>query len=293
MYNAEATIQRCLDSLVSQAGVGKIIVVDDASVDCSMQLADQYMVRFSHVVLKPVVHGGPSRARNEGLKYAESPVVMFCDADDYYLPNMVSSLLTALEKTNADLAVGGIVDIDGQGRTRCRKCSEQQITDKLYASELILMDPSVFGNVCNKAYRRNKLQGLLFDDRYSFCEDTIFNLTFIEQSVSKMVMVNQPLYAMCYNAQSLTNSGRFDAKGMNAAQNLENYACEHHVSDQLKKIIEAKCFALRAFSGEKGLIKEFRRDFFATGTACHNYFFNKLVPAREKIYTALAILRTK
>lgn len=293
MYNAQATISRCLDSLLKQSNVNKIIVVDDASQDASKEIVEGFTRKSSKILLKSTQHGGPSLARNEGLKFATSPVVMFCDSDDYYFPNMVPILLSLLEKNDADIAVAGIVDVDRNGNCKSRKQKTATVAEKEKANELILFDAGVFGGVHNKAYRSDVLNGISFDTRYSFCEDTIFNLTIINKFEPKITISGKPLYAMCFNPKSITHSSDFRLKGMNAAKNLSKYSEEASISNELRQKIDAKCFSLRAFNHEKGLLQETLCDFFKVNTACHDYFFNPKVRTKEKIFTLAAILRAR
>lgn len=87
-YNNASDLQRCLDSIPEREDV-QVIVVDDDS--------DPAMVDFEHfpglgrknteLVFSKGENGkGPGYARNVGMERAEGKWIIFCDSDDYLLP---------------------------------------------------------------------------------------------------------------------------------------------------------------------------------------------------------------
>lgn len=101
VFNGEATLARCLDSLRGQQGVRfEVIVVDDRSTDGSASIAE----RSGHRVLRLPRQGGPGRARNAGAAVARAPLLAFTDADCVLPPGWLSRIVAAL----ADPAVGAV-----------------------------------------------------------------------------------------------------------------------------------------------------------------------------------------
>lgn len=97
VYNGEATIGRCLDSLVTQAtavGNVEILVVDDASTDGTLAVVCRYApVR----VVRQPTNAGPAAARNRGVAEASGELVLFTDADcvpsESWIADMVAPFL--------------------------------------------------------------------------------------------------------------------------------------------------------------------------------------------------------
>lgn len=80
MYNAAATIERCLEPLLAmqeRGEVEEIIVVDDCSTDDSPAIVRTLPVR----VLKTSGQGGPGAARNLAAQEARGSVLWFVDSD--------------------------------------------------------------------------------------------------------------------------------------------------------------------------------------------------------------------
>ncbi len=83
-YNAEKTIAQAILSVVAQSvPVDQIIVVDDGSTDNTAALV---RAEFPQVQLQRVANGGPSRARNLGMRLASGDWIAFLDADDRWHP---------------------------------------------------------------------------------------------------------------------------------------------------------------------------------------------------------------
>jgi glycosyltransferase involved in cell wall biosynthesis len=87
-YNAEATIEQAIRSVVAQTYPGwELLIVDDASSDRSLELAQSLAATDSRIrVLSSPINTGVARARNIGLQAAIGRYIAFLDADDHWLP---------------------------------------------------------------------------------------------------------------------------------------------------------------------------------------------------------------
>lgn len=97
IYNAEDTLRRCLDSVLSQ-GVDncETVLVDDGSTDCSGEIAEEYSQKYENVVVLKKLNSGQSAARNYGLDKAKGDYVTFIDSDDELAPGTLRPLLNIL-----------------------------------------------------------------------------------------------------------------------------------------------------------------------------------------------------
>ena len=91
VYNAEAFLPRCLDSLRAQTHEDiQVICIDDASTDGSLHLLQEYAKRDSRMEVLPLLENrGQAHARNEGLKYAKGDYICMLDADDWFSPDAI------------------------------------------------------------------------------------------------------------------------------------------------------------------------------------------------------------
>lgn len=107
VFNAEKYLGACLDSLLSQTFTDyEVIVVDDASTDASLAVADSYLARFGgrlKIVTLPANTGSGAAPRNEGLRFSRGEYVFFMDNDDLLLDNALETLYACAEAHQADV----------------------------------------------------------------------------------------------------------------------------------------------------------------------------------------------
>lgn len=114
LYNYERYIREALDSVASQTlEVLDLVVVDDASTDNSLAVAEQWITqhlpRFNRVLLcRNDSNSGLALTRNSAFARAETQYVLPLDADNILLPNCAETLLKAIEPINAAFVYPGI-----------------------------------------------------------------------------------------------------------------------------------------------------------------------------------------
>ncbi|MDD3669362.1 MAG: glycosyltransferase [Alphaproteobacteria bacterium] len=108
-YNAEETLDRCLSSLVRQTYRAiQIVCIDDGSNDGTAALFETYAARDKRVLVVHQENGGISAARNIALKHAAGDYLMFCDADDWFHPDMCRKMIGTLVREKVDWVSCGI-----------------------------------------------------------------------------------------------------------------------------------------------------------------------------------------
>ena len=113
-YNAERTIRRCLDSLVSIVRDDvELLVINDGSKDGTGEICQEYAERYSNVHYLYKENGGVSSARNMGLGEATGEYILFVDSDDFVTEEYFQIFDTAL-KSNPDFAISGRYIFDGE-----------------------------------------------------------------------------------------------------------------------------------------------------------------------------------
>jgi glycosyltransferase involved in cell wall biosynthesis len=104
-HNAEATLGQTLDSLCAQTYSDfEVLIVDDASQDDTVAIAQSYAQRLPLRVLGLPTNHGVAGALNAGLQSIVSPLIARIDADDLAQP-------TRLEKQATFLAANPHIDV--------------------------------------------------------------------------------------------------------------------------------------------------------------------------------------
>ena len=105
MYNTEAFIKDCLDSLVAQTFTDfEAIIIDDGSTDNGARIATSYASSDSRFRVIGQPNKSLSEARNTGLKIMRGEYVTFIDSDDCVAPNFLETLFYIIRLHQADIA---------------------------------------------------------------------------------------------------------------------------------------------------------------------------------------------
>ena len=114
VYDVAPYLPACLDSVLAQRHRElDVVVVDDGSTDGSGEIADRYAARDDRVRVEHVANGGLGAARNVGLRLARGEYLAFADSDDVVPPDAYALLLRALKRSDAELATGNVVRLEG------------------------------------------------------------------------------------------------------------------------------------------------------------------------------------
>src|SRR5690606_9641339 len=114
VYNVEKYIERCIRSCYDQQLLLKeyeIVVIDDGSLDGSVKIVQGLIDSYSNLTIRSQKNKGLGGARNTGIINAKGHYILFLDADDYLLPNVLAKLLQpaiSKELDIIDFAANGV-----------------------------------------------------------------------------------------------------------------------------------------------------------------------------------------
>ena len=209
VYNVENYLRKCLDSLINQSYVNlEILLVNDGSTDASGELCEEYAEKDLRVKVFHKENGGPSSARNLGLEHAGGGYITFIDSDDYLAEDAVESLVTSLEKHQADISFCQTEIVDETGtffdRSRKKFCKETVLSPEETMMEICL-NRMTGTSACGKLYR-----SILFEDiRFpvgKLYEDTYTIPDIIIRS-EKVVFIGRAVYFWVQRSGSITHHG--------------------------------------------------------------------------------------
>jgi glycosyltransferase involved in cell wall biosynthesis len=108
-FNAERFVEEAVRSALEQTYRSvELVVVDDGSTDSSLRILTRLEAQFrGRLRLLSGARQGPYPARNKGLREARGELIAFLDADDYWEPDFLQSMLDALQGKRVDIAYCG------------------------------------------------------------------------------------------------------------------------------------------------------------------------------------------
>ena len=207
VYNVEKYLEKCIASVVNQTYTNlEIILIDDGSPDNCPAICDQWQAKDSRIKVIHQQNGGLSVARNEGLKIATGEFIGFVDSDDWIEPEMYQTLLAAMQKTGADIAICKSLNETEDSQTLVPKPKSPTI--KTYpaekALEMLLSGKSSIRNaVWNKLFRKHLLENIPFQVGKIY-EDMLWTPQIIG-SAKTVVTIDLPLYHYLFRSGSLSH----------------------------------------------------------------------------------------
>lgn len=104
VYNIKPYIDKCIESVLRQScGRLQIILVDDGATDGSGISCDEWAKKDYRIEVIHKKNGGLSDARNAGIAVASGQYTYFLDGDDYIDDNLITVVVGAIEKNQADM----------------------------------------------------------------------------------------------------------------------------------------------------------------------------------------------
>lgn len=175
VYNAEKTLQRCLESIAAQTYQDfEVLIVDDGSCDSSLSICQAFSNKDSRFKVFHKENGGVSSARNFALKNVTGGVVTFCDSDDSVCSDWLANFMS-LMNDNTDIVVSPYRELHQDGNIK--KTFYYPFETSSVAMAWLLMDITTgAGYVTSKCFKTDiiKRQKLCFNESYGFCEDELF-----------------------------------------------------------------------------------------------------------------------
>lgn len=187
VYNVEAYLRKCLDSVLSQkCRDWECICVDDGSPDGCVAILDAYAKLDARIKVTHRANAGVSVARNVALDMAQGGWVQFLDSDDSLELDFLEKLAVAIEKNpNVDAIEHAAIYCYDDGH-RVYGDGGRLPPDGVLSAQQILSDP--FGRKytslgrcsCYKIFRRAVIEknGLRFTPGIPVGEDSLFAAQF-------------------------------------------------------------------------------------------------------------------
>ena len=210
VYRVEATLNRCVESVVRQhVPEMEIILVDDGSPDKCPQICDEWAQKDTRIHVIHKSNGGLSDARNAALDIAKGEVITFVDSDDYLADNTYPALLDMIDGTD-------ILEFSIADKLTLTDCFYDDINTYWFESQAY-----THTYAWNKLFHRELFDGIRFPNGKVF-EDA-FTTPKLLKAAHSIRTTRQGSYHYCDNPQGITAK----ADGHQLAMLLEAHLGNH------------------------------------------------------------------
>ncbi|MCI8280132.1 MAG: glycosyltransferase family 2 protein [Lachnospiraceae bacterium] len=261
IYNVEPYIRRCLDSILRQTFQDfEVLCVNDCTPDGSMEIVDEFIERYPGKVrrLDNEKNIGLGASRDRGMQSASGQYLVFFDSDDYVKGDFLEIYIRELERTGADIAVGGYIRVSGR-------------QEAVIAMKDTPDTPWLYPAVWMRMYRRSFLQehGLDFRGIRTY-EDNPFNYRCLLEGARITVIDYCGYYYVC-NPSSITRTQNGTQKYQRFVGNFREVYKEYCKTQAFvlhKDLLEyvyfsaiLSCLLLQCHHAGKGAAYQMHKDF--------------------------------
>jgi succinoglycan biosynthesis protein ExoO len=203
-YNVSGIISRAIRSAATQTlPPREILVIDDCSTDNTVEVVKALARDIPSIrLLSTPANGGPSAARNVGLRAAKADWIALLDADDAWRPGRLERLSEVASATSADFVADNLVmwdavaDAEFKPRYYDLPEGQKQITlvDMFEADDNFNFSKTSFALI-KPIYRREFIinkgiqynQGVRVGEDFNFYVESLFN-------GAKVILINEAYY---------------------------------------------------------------------------------------------------
>lgn len=167
-YNAEKTIKRCLESVISQTYKNiEIVIINDGSIDKTDSIIKKY-INDNRIKYYNRSNHGIGKTRNFGIKEATGEYITFLDSDDYLPNDAIDNLYKLAQKNKLDLVVSDYY-VDNKN-IKSEKIKSFPITN-------VKNNPNLIFDInlapWNKLYKKELIENIKFEENLKY-EDAPF-----------------------------------------------------------------------------------------------------------------------
>lgn len=202
IYNAEKTIERLLDSVLSQnwdKELYEVIACDDCSTDKTMEIIQTYTNKMDIIMChtEPRDIHCPGNTRKDGLKYATGEWITFIDNDDMFEPDVFDNIWEIIQDEKLTTVL-------------CCNFSEYDSEKDEYIRRIEKADTWLHGKFFNREFIMK--YNINFKENLESHEDVYFNSAvikeIIEHNEQDYYYSDLFVYRWIYREDSLSRIGK-------------------------------------------------------------------------------------
>ncbi|MBR6826820.1 MAG: glycosyltransferase family 2 protein [Prevotella sp.] len=203
VYCVEATLDRCLQSIVSQSFADfEVILVDDGSPDDCPRLCDSWAQRDARISVVHQPNAGLSAARNTGIDRAQGEYLTFVDSDDYLADDTLSQVVGSLGDNDiVEYPIWRFYGAQHQTLLTLEDCVYNNAADYWLRAKAYS-----HAYACNKVFRRQLFADVRFPSGRVF--EDVYTLPQLLRHARRVATISRGMYYYCWNSQGITATAR-------------------------------------------------------------------------------------
>lgn len=199
-YNAEKTIKRCIESILSNQIVGEIIVIDDGSRDNTRRIVEEIKKEDDRIFLLQQENSGPAIARKNGIAVAKENYITFVDSDDYVEKKFYDDYCSSLKNEKIDIFEFGFYKVFEEKNEIQKIPLRQETLNDESCLEHYAMQRNTTNYLWNKIFRRELFNKVVWENLF----------------VGEDAVVLTQLFAICNYYKIIAECGYFYVMTMNS-----------------------------------------------------------------------------
>ncbi|WP_111709978.1 glycosyltransferase family 2 protein [Lutibacter citreus] len=204
VYNAATKIAECIESVLVQTYNNyEIIIVNDGSIDNSIEIIKSFTNKHHNIVLINQNNQGVTSARKNGFLASNGDYIMFLDSDDKLKPNCLAILLSYFDNS-VDLVNGSVIGIPD---SRIWLHKDLGILNKKKYIESILKG-NTYAFIYASLYKRKVINNSIFniDKSIKIGEDVLIKLFMSKNIINNVCNIKDIVYEYINTDGSVMNN---------------------------------------------------------------------------------------
>ena len=249
VYNVEKYLDKFLKSIINQTIKDfELLLVTDCPTDNSLEICEKYQKIDNRIkIIKQEKNGGVAKARNRGLAEASGEYIMLADSDDYLPSDALEHLLTLLNNTDADIAMGGFYfDIEGEIKKKKFR-AYKKIYNHKEAIKAHLNFHTLYGYPWGKLFKREILTNVKDPEDMSSGDDGVFSFLALKNA-KNIAFTDYPVYYYRIRRDSLSgHGGNFEIRDLDVFKQIEYI--KESIKDEKAYLNDFKIFTFGLLNG--------------------------------------------
>lgn len=206
VYGVEKYIERSVRSLFEQTLDDiEYLFIDDCTPDKSIEILKQVLKEYPNRSHQVAIHKmeknyGQAAVRKWGMQNATGEYVIHCDSDDWVDTDMYRTMYEKAVESSSDVVICDYQSTDGNNSIVSHRCC---FTDSVEQFKREMMFQNESWSLCNKLFRRELIEKIVFYPKDNMGEDMVLVLQLIS-FCKVMSYIPKPFYYYYYNPSSIT-----------------------------------------------------------------------------------------